>query len=93
MSAQQLPFSQPQGMWQFQILKKGISRRDARGQLEGRSLWQELISYSITASAGSAGESSDPQAVPLPWQSPIHGCSSAARRCWELSPKIPFTQP
>lgn len=67
MSAQRLPFSRPQGIWQSQIFKKGISSRDAGGQLEGMSLGQELISYSITASAGNAGESPDPQAVPLPW--------------------------
>lgn len=80
MPVQQLPFSQPQGIWQFHILKKGASSRDAQGHLEGMSLGQELISYSITDSAGSAGESPGPQAVPLSWQSPIHGYSSAGRR-------------
>lgn len=90
MSVQQLPFSRPQGIWQFQILKKGISSREARGQPEGMSLGQELISYGITASPGSAGESPDPQAVPLPWQSPIRGYSSAGRRCRELSPETAF---
>lgn len=80
MSVLQLPFSQPQSIWQFQILKKGVSSRDAQGQPGGRSLGQKLISLST-------GESPDPQLVPLPWQKPV---CSAGRRCWELSPEVPF---
>lgn len=44
---------------------------------------QKLISLST-------GESPDPQAVPLLWQKPVCGCSFAGRRCWELSPEVPF---
>lgn len=57
------------------------------------SLWQELISYSITASAGNAGKSPDSQEMLLPWQSSIRGYSFTGRRCWELSPKMPFALP